>query len=75
MEQILVKNIPENKLNFFLELVNNLGFTIEMNTNSKKLNKEQLLFIDGIEESINQVEQHLNGKIKLKTADQLLNEL
>ena len=75
MEQILVKNIPENKLNFFLELVNNLGFTIERNTNSKKLNKEQLMFIDGIEESINQVEQHLQGKIKLKTADQLLNEL
>jgi len=75
MEQILVKNIPENKLNFFLELVNNLGFTIEMNTNSKKLNKGQLMFVEGIEESINQVEQHLQGKIKLKTADQLLNEL
>ena len=75
MEQLLVKNIPENKLNFFLELVNNLGFTSEMNTNSKKPNKEQLLFVEGIEESFNQVEQHLNGKIKLKTADQLLNEL
>lgn len=75
MVQLLVENIPKNKRSFFLELVNNLGFTIEMNTNSKKLNREQIMFIDGIEESINQVEQHLNGKLKLKTADQLLNEL
>jgi hypothetical protein len=75
MEQILVKNIPDNKLNFFLELVNNLGFSIEMKSKSKKLNKEQKMFIEGLEDSINQVEHHLQGTVKLKTADQLLNEL
>jgi hypothetical protein len=31
--------------------------------------------MEGTRKSLEQVEQHLKGKIKLKTADQLLNEL
>ncbi len=75
MEQILVKNIPENKLDFFMELVKNLGFTPEVKTGGKRLTRKQQQFVDGLKDSLNEVEQHLQGKIKLKTADQLLNEL
>jgi hypothetical protein len=75
MEQILVKNIPENKLSFFMELVKNLGFTPEIKTEGKKLTSKQQQLVDGLKDSFNQVEQHLQGKIKLKTADELLNEL
>jgi hypothetical protein len=31
--------------------------------------------VDGTKKSLEQVEQHLKGEIKLKTADQLLDEL
>lgn len=75
MEQILVKNIPKSKLGFFVELVKNLGFTIESKPNEKKLSSKEQQFVDGLKDSLNQVEQHMQGKIKLKTADQLLNEL
>ncbi|HEX3006060.1 MAG TPA: hypothetical protein VHO90_00435 [Bacteroidales bacterium] len=75
MGQILVKNIPENKLGFFMELVESLGFTPEVKTKDKKLTRKKQRFVDGLKDSLNEVEQHLQGKIKLKTADQLLNEL
>jgi hypothetical protein len=39
------------------------------------LDKKQKDFVDGTKNSLEQVEQHLKGKIKLKTADQLYNEL
>jgi hypothetical protein len=75
MKQVLVKNIPENKLDFFLEMINNLGFTTDEKTDVKKLTQSQKKFIDDLQDSLDQVELHLQGKIKLKTADQLINEL
>lgn len=75
MEQIIVKNIPENKLGFFIELVKNLGFSVEKTTVEKKLTKKQQEIITELKDSLNQVDLHLQGKIQLKTADQLLNEL
>jgi hypothetical protein len=33
------------------------------------------MFVDEVQESLDQVEKHLKGKIELKSADQLLNEL
>ena len=68
--QRVVLDIPDNKINFFMELVNNLGFK-----KVKRLSKEQLEFVEGTKKSLQQVEQHLKGEIKLKTADQLYNEL
>ena len=76
MEEILVKNIPESKLDFFLELVKNLGFSIEMRTGEKKkLTRKQQEFVDGLKDALNDVELHRQGKKKLKTIDQLLDEL
>jgi hypothetical protein len=75
MEQILVKDIPENKLDFFLELVKNLGFSFETKAEGKKLTRKQQEFVDGLKDALNDVELHRQGKKKLKTIDQLLDEL
>lgn len=69
MKQVVIE-IPDNKFNFFMELVNNLGFT-----KVKQISKEQQQFVADLQHSLQQVEQHLRGEIKLKTADQLLDEL
>ena len=69
MERIII-DIPDNKINFFLELVSNLGFK-----RVQRLSADQNEFVEGTKKSLEQVEQHLKGEIKLKTADQLLNEL
>ena len=72
MKQIVI-NIPDNKYSFFMELINNLSF-IRI-TDETKLSKKQSEFVEGTKNSLKQVEQHLNGKIKLKSAEQLFNEL
>jgi hypothetical protein len=72
MKQITL-NIPDNKYTFFMELVKNLSF-IKV-TNAPKISPKLQQFVTNLKDSLNQVEQHIQGKIKLKTADQLLNEL
>jgi len=68
--QRVVIDIPDNKFKFFMELVNNLGFK-----KVRKLTIQQQEFIDDTRKSLEQVEQHLKGEIKLKSAEQLFNEL
>jgi hypothetical protein len=72
MKQVVL-NIPDNKYPFFMELVKSLGF-VKL-SDEAKLTKKQKEFVDGTKSSLEQVEQHLKGKIKLKTADQLFDEL
>ncbi len=68
--QRVVIDIPDQKINFFLELVSNLGFN-----NVKTLTKKQIEFVDDLKQSITEVEQHRQGKIKLQSAKEFLNEL
>ncbi len=72
MKQVVL-NIPDNKYSFFMELVKNLGF-IKV-SKEQKLTKKDLEFVEGNKNALDQVERHLRGEIKLKTADQLLDEL
>ncbi len=72
MKQITL-NIPDNKYPFFMELVKSLGFVKV--SDELKLTKKQQEFVEGTKKSLEQVEQHLKGKIKLKSADQLFDEL
>ncbi|PKP50839.1 MAG: hypothetical protein CVT94_00250 [Bacteroidetes bacterium HGW-Bacteroidetes-11] len=69
----VVLNVPDNKYPFFMELVKSLGYVKV--SEELKLNKKQKDFVVGTKNSLEQVEQHLKGNIKLKTADQLYNEL
>jgi hypothetical protein len=68
--QRVVLDIPDNKINFFLELVSNLGFK-----RVQRLSKEQKEFVDDLKHSLNEVELHRQGKIKLQSARDFLNEL
>jgi len=72
MKQVVL-NVPDNKYPFFMELVKSLGFVKV--PGEAKLGKKQKEFVEGTKNSLEQVERHLKGEIKLKTADQLLDEL
>jgi hypothetical protein len=72
MKQVVLI-IPDNKYTFFMELVKSLDF-IKINE-EVKLTKKQIEFVEGTKNSLEQVELQLNGEIKLKTAEQLYNEL
>jgi len=72
MQRVII-DIPDNKYSFFMELVKSLGFVKV--PNETKLTKKQQEFVDGTKNSLKQVEQHLKGEIKLKSADQLFHEL
>ena len=56
-----------------MELIKSLQF-VKL-SGEPNLSQEQKDFIEGTKKSLIQVEQHLNGEIKLKTAEQLLDEL
>lgn len=66
----VVIDIPENKFNFFMELVNNLGFK-----KVKQLSKEQKEFVDDLQNSLDQVKEHQEGKTELQSARDFLDEL
>ncbi len=53
-----------------MELINNLGFK-----KVKRLSKEQKGFVDDLKHSLEEVEQHRQGKIQLQPARDFLNEL
>jgi hypothetical protein len=67
--QRVVLDIPDSKINFFMELVNNLGFK-----KVQRLTKEQMEFIDDLKHSLDEVEQHMQGKVTLQSAKDFLNE-
>jgi hypothetical protein len=68
--QRVVLDIPDNKINFFMELVNNLGIK-----KVQRLTSKQKEFVDDLKDSLNEVELHRQGKIKLQSARDFLNEL
>jgi hypothetical protein len=68
--QRIVIDIPDNKLSFFMELVNHLGFK-----KVKKISKEEQQFVNDLQHSLNQVKQHMEGKIELQSAKDFINEL
>ena len=53
-----------------MELVNNLGFR-----KVKRLTKKQKEFVDDLQDSLEQVKKHQEGKIELQSAKDFLNEI
>ena len=68
--QRVVIDIPDKKLNFFIELLNNLGIS-----KIKKLTNEEKDFVDDLQQSLDEVEQHKDGKLQLQNAKDFLNEI
>lgn len=69
MKQVTL-NIPDNKLPFFLELVNNLGF---VKAEEPFLSREQLL--NELKDAIKELALIEKGKAKSRPLNVLLNEL
>lgn len=71
MRQVIL-NVPDNKFPFFMELVKNLDF-VKMKEVEKEPTKEEIL--QGIAEGFQQAKHYRQGKLKLKPAKELLDEL
>ena len=71
MKQVTVQ-VPDKKYQFFIELVNSLGFTKKTDTNDE-VTKEQIL--EGIREAVDEVKQIKAGKKKAVLLKDFLNEL
>ena len=68
--QVLVE-IPDNKAIFGLEVLHNLVFVKK----AKPMTIEKISLWEDLREASNEVQLHKHGKIKLKTAQDLLDEL
>ena len=68
--QLLVE-IPDNKINFALEVLKNLAFVKKI----KPMSPEKINLWEDLKEASSEVLLHKQGKVKLKTAQDLLNEL
>ena len=71
MKQITL-NIPDNKVPFFLELVNNLGFVKKVTTDDEPT-KQQML--ENIKAGLQEVQLYKKGKLKTTSVKDFLNEL
>lgn len=71
----LTINIPDHKLPFFMMLARELNFVIvDEKKTSKKLTAKQKRWVDDFKTSLDEVELRTQGKIKLQSAEELLNE-
>ena len=82
-EQLVIRLKDTRKRKFLLELLGELDFVeIVKSPNGerdtqpkKKFTPEQQEFVDDLKESLRQVDLHLQGKIELQSADELIKEI
>lgn len=77
MREIVVK-VPDEQYSFLMKLLRNLSFVKAepvKQAKPKKMTPEQQEWVDGMREALHEVELHQQGKIQLKSARQLLDEL
>ena len=70
--KLITLNIPDNKVLFFMELVNNLGFVKNVETDDEPT-KEQIL--DNIKAGLEEMKLIKQGKLKTTSLNDFLNEL
>ncbi len=73
MEQLILNIKNKNKLPFLKELLKRMEF-VEV-IESKKMAAKETKILSGLEAAVEQANLHKQGKIKLKTIQQVLNEL
>ena len=64
-------DIPDNEATFGMKVLNSLSFVKK----AKPMTDSAVDLWDDLKEAANQVRLHKKGKIKLKTAQEVLNEL
>lgn len=65
--------IPDDEAPFFKQLLSRFKF-VEV-VQEEALNEKQKQFVKEVKDSLQEVDLHLSGKKKLKTAKQLLREI
>lgn len=73
MEQLVLHIKRKNKLPFIKELLQAFDYVEVLE--SKQLSVKEKKWLAGLEKSVEQVNLHKQGKTKLKSAKQLLDEL
>lgn len=68
--KVLVEIRNEDKVPFIMEFLNSQSYII-----AKPISDTSAEIMQDLKEAMNEVKLHRQGKIKLKTAEQLLNEL
>lgn len=68
--QRIILDIPDNKMNFFIELFKSLGIK-----KIKKLSAEQIKYADGLSHALHEVEEHQQGEKYLQNAKDFLGEI
>lgn len=68
--QRIILDIPDSKLNFVLEFLNNLGIK-----KVKKLSSQHVKYIDGLNDALHEVEEHMQGEKYLQNAKDFLEEI
>ena len=66
----VILDIQDNKASHLLEVLKGLSYVT-----IKPISDEKALLMEDLKEAAEQVRLHKQGKIKLKTAQELLNEL
>lgn len=66
----LIIDVKDQKVPFFMELINNLSFV-----KASPVSKEKALLIAEIEEAVNNVRLVKEGKMEAKSLHELLNEI
>ncbi len=64
-------DIPDNEVSFAMKVLKSLSFVKK----AKPMNKATVDLWEDLNEAANEVRLHKQGKLKLKTAQDLLNEL
>ena len=74
MKEIILQ-VPDNQYSFFLELIKKLKFAKITESKAKVFTPKQQEFIADLKQSLQDVDLHLQGKVKLQDAREFLDEL
>ena len=75
MEQLILHIKNKSKMPFLKELLKHMEFVEIIEPTQNKLTIKEKKILEGLEEAVEQVNLHKKGKAKLKTIQQLLDEL
>ncbi len=75
MEKLVVEITDESKVGFVKELLGSFDYIRIKKSSKKTKDAEVTNRVEELREAFKEVEQHSQGKKKLKSLDQVLNEL
>lgn len=75
MEQLILNIRNKSKIPFLKELLKHMEFVEVIEPGSKKLTAKEKKILKGLQEAVQEVNLHKEGKLQLKTLQQVLGEL